>query len=63
MRWALVNSENIVENVVIWDGTGEMFQNTTNVELQENEVCSSGWIYSKNSSPRFSAPVESVEEV
>jgi hypothetical protein len=62
MRWALVNKEtNLVENVVIWDGLNDLFQNTTNVQLQENERCSIGWTYDVNGDPRFIEPV--VEEI
>ena len=32
IRWALVNSNNTVDNVVIWDGTGDLFQGTTNIQ-------------------------------
>ena len=56
MRWALVNTNNIVDNVVIWDGGGDLFQGTTNVHLADNEACAPGWTYDPNSDPRFSAP-------
>lgn len=60
MRWALVSMEtNIVENVIIWDGTGDLYQNRSwiTVQLNENELTTStGWIYDPNTDPRFSAP-------
>lgn len=56
MRWALVNTDNIVENVVIWDGTGDLFQGTTCINLSDNEICAPGWVYDINGDPKFSAP-------
>jgi hypothetical protein len=56
MRWALVNTNNIVDNVVIWDGGGDLFQGTTNVHLADNEACAPGWTYDPNSDPRFVEP-------
>ena len=56
MRWAIVNSNNIVENIVIWDGNGDLFSTTQNVQLQENEPCSIGWTYDVNGDPRFIEP-------
>jgi hypothetical protein len=61
MRWALVDSNNIVENIVIWDGSGSLFQGVTCVNLQENEHCSIGWTYDVNGSPRFIEP--EVQEI
>lgn len=56
MRWALVNSDNIVENVVIWDGVNDLFHNTTNINLNENERCEIGFLYDPNGDPRFNEP-------
>jgi len=56
MRWALVNSNNTVDNVVIWDGTGDLFQGTTNIQLSEDELCVAGWSYDPNNNPRFVEP-------
>jgi hypothetical protein len=30
---------NIVDNVVIWDGGGDLFQGTTNIHLGDDERC------------------------
>ncbi len=56
MRWALIDANNIVENIIIWDGVGDLFHNTTNVNLLENERCEIGWTYDVNSDPRFIEP-------
>jgi hypothetical protein len=56
MRWALVNTNNIVDNVVIWDGGGDLFQGTTNIHLGDDEHCAPGWTYDANNNPRFIAP-------
>ena len=56
MRWALIDLNNVVENVVIWDGTGDLFQGTTNIHLNDDERCAPGWTYDPNNSPRFVEP-------
>jgi hypothetical protein len=53
MRWALINVNNLVENVVIWDGQGEIFAGKTIVQLQDGEWCSIGALYNSNGTPRF----------
>lgn len=53
MRWALINVNNLVENVVIWDGQGEIFAGKTIVQLQDGEWCSIGALYEVNGTPRF----------
>lgn len=53
MRWAMIDSNNIVNNIIIWDGQGELFNGRLVIQLEENEPCSIGWAYDKNSSPRF----------
>lgn len=59
MRWALINNEtNLVENVIIWDGEGNLFPNTLNVLLNENEPCVTGWLYEANNTPRFTEQPE-----
>jgi hypothetical protein len=55
MNWALVNKEtNIVENIVVWDGSGDIFPDYTCVALQENEKCQIGQLYAEDDLPRFS---------
>ncbi len=44
MRWALVRN-NIVKNIVIWDGNGNIFDDYITVRLDENSPVSIGWIY------------------
>lgn len=56
MRWAIINLENnIVENVIIWDGNGQIypFDTLQLIQLEENERCEIGSLYDPNSSPRF----------
>ena len=55
MNWALVNKQtNIVENTVVWDGSGNLFSDYTCVALQENEKCEIGQLYVEEDLPRFS---------
>lgn len=67
MRWAIINPETgVVENIIIWDGSGELYpyQNNQLVSLAEGEWCDMGALYAANDNPRFSpAPVVTVEEV
>jgi len=53
MRWALINVNNLVENVVIWDGQGDCFAGKTIVQLQDGEWCSIGASYDVNGNPKF----------
>jgi hypothetical protein len=55
MRWAIVNLDtNIVENVIIWDGIGDLpFPVDTIIQLVEDERCGPGFAYNANNTPRF----------
>ena len=56
MRWAIVNLDtNIVENVIIWDGNGNIFpyDMLQLIHLEEDERCEIGNLYTPNVSPRF----------
>jgi len=52
-RWALVNADNVVENIVVWDGQGEIFAGRTVVQLGDGEWCNIGASYDANSNPKF----------
>ena len=58
MKWAFVDSENIVVNVIVWDGAANIYTppNVTLIQILEDEICSSGYSYDANGSPRFTAP-------
>ena len=60
MRWALVNIEtNTVEYIIIWDGTGDLYQNRPWIPIQLNEneyIIEPGWVYDPNSDIRFAKP-------
>lgn len=56
MRWALIDSENIVENVVIWGGGASLWPDMLTVQLETEEPCSPGWIYDPSATPRFFEP-------
>lgn len=43
-RYALVK-KNVVENIVAWDGEGDLFSEYLTVELAEEKPCSVGWNY------------------
>jgi len=58
MRWALVNSDLIVENVIIWGGGDPMWDGLTTVQLADGERCDPGWTYDPNNLPRFIEPQE-----
>ena len=56
MKWAIINLEtNIVENVIIWDGNGQMFPYPVEslIQLNENERCAPGFKYDVNAEIRF----------
>ena len=53
MRWALIDANNLVENIVIWDGQGDIFVGKNIVQLQDGEWCSIGALYDENGTPRF----------
>jgi len=60
MRWAIVDA-NRVSNVVVWDGTGDIFSGMTLVQLSEGEWCAPGCVYDPEATPGFSeSPEESV---
>lgn len=56
MRWAIVNQNNFVDNVVIWSGGESLWPDMTPVQLDENERCAPGWTYDPNATPRFVEP-------
>lgn len=55
MRWALVNQNNIVSNIIIWDGQAPLMrpEGITFVQINEDENCGMNFIYDENSNPRF----------
>lgn len=62
MRWAMITSENIVENIIIWDGQGDLFSGKTVVQLQEGEYCNIGSTFDPNATEnRFSVPSNTEE--
>ena len=60
MRWAMINENNIVDNIIVWDGQGELFSGKTIVQLQDEEWCNIGALYDATGTPRFTA-VEELE--
>jgi hypothetical protein len=66
MRWAIVNLEtNVVENVIIWDGNGNLIPYDTKklIQLYENEHCGPGHLYSANNQIRFTEIVSEPESI
>jgi hypothetical protein len=59
-KHALVNSENIVENVILWDGSSEWTapQGKTLIDV-ENVMCGIGWIHSNGT---FTEPPTQVDQ-
>ena len=49
----MIDANNIVENVIIWDGLGDLFSGKTIVQLEDGEWCSIGALYEANGTPRF----------
>jgi len=47
MKYAVINSSNIVENIIVWDGSAPYNPGAgmTLVEIQNNVFCAIGWIY------------------
>ena len=62
-RYALINNQNIVDNIVIWDG-GDSWQPPENMICinVENIECNLGWVYDGSA---FTAPevIEVTPEV
>ena len=58
-KYALINNQNIVENIVLWDG-GDSWQPPSNLTCLnvENILCSIGWTYDGSV---FTAPDETIE--
>lgn len=56
-RYAII-VENVVKNVVVWDGetTWDVPSLWSLVQLQVNETCAPSWTYNENATPRFIAP-------
>lgn len=56
-RYAII-VENVVKNVVVWDGetTWNVPSSWSLVQLQANETCAPFWTYDENAAPRFIAP-------
>jgi hypothetical protein len=52
MKWAIIE-DNRVSNIIIWDGTGEIFSGKTMIQLNEGEWCNIGSLYDANANPRF----------
>jgi|APGre2960657373_1045057.scaffolds.fasta_scaffold20730_5 hypothetical protein len=52
MKWAIVEGD-YVSNIVVWDGTGEIFSGITIVQINEGESCNIGDSYDLNGNPRF----------
>lgn len=62
MKWAMIDANNIVENVIIWDGIGDLFVGKTVVQLQEGEWCSIGAIYDPNANGSRFTPGPTEEQ-
>lgn len=58
-RWALVNADSVVDNVVIWGGGESMWPDKLTILLDDNELCAPGWTYdpAPMANPRFIEPV------
>ena len=58
-KYALINNQNIVENIVLWDG-GDSWQPPENMRCvnAENVLCSLGWRYD---GAVFTAPDEEAK--
>lgn len=45
MKAAIINSENIVVNIIVWDDTCEAPEGTTAIILEKNISVSPGWVW------------------
>lgn len=45
-KYALINSKGIVENVVLWDGKGNLFSDYVSVNVDEIDA-GIGWTYAE----------------
>ncbi|HHK4130211.1 TPA: hypothetical protein ACQTWV_001867 [Enterobacter roggenkampii] len=54
-QYALVKN-NVVENIVAWDGEGDLFNDYQAIKLEEGQECSIGWEYSDGNFTDPNAP-------
>ena len=62
IKAALIDSSNIVRNIIVWDDSCECPEGYTAIVLDANEQVATGWIYSnENSNHVFTNPNPSPE--
>ena len=60
-RWALVDGDGNVSNVIIWGGGESLWPDMTPVQLDPDERCAPGWTYDAAATPRFIEPTPPTE--
>ena len=63
-RYAII-SENIVNNVIIWDGQSQLSipLSWELIQLENNERCAPSWIYVLDETPRFiEPPIQPIQQ-
>ena len=58
----MINENNIVDNIIVWDGQGELFSGKTIVQLQDGEWCNIGALHDPNSNEARFTAVEEPED-
>jgi hypothetical protein len=48
MKAILINSENIVENIIVWDESCTAPEGLTSIIVEDDFLISTGWIYNGN---------------
>lgn len=61
MRWAMIDNNNTVYNIIVWDGQGNLFEGMKVVQLEEGEWCDMGSLFTENATPRFTPQEQSQE--
>lgn len=62
MRFALVTSANVVDNIIVWGGGESLWPGMMTIQLEPNEQCEIGNIYQPGQTPRFVPPEPPAEE-
>lgn len=59
MKWAIIDTQNIVTNIIVWDGMSpyDPGEGNTLIKINDGVYCAIGWIYDP-ATQTFSPPAE-----
>lgn len=61
-RYALIDADNVVKNIVVWDGVGDIFKQYTTINVDDISA-EIGWSWDGSSFVAASSPVLTPEEI